>query len=71
MCKNHVSKKEECKDRDKQKRFDNITFDQAADFKRKFKFPATVSVSSSDATVVAVAKACCDSRSNVFRPAAI
>ena len=32
--------------RAKQKRFDNITFDQAADFKRKFKFPATVSVSS-------------------------
>lgn len=32
--------------RAKQKRFDNITFEQAADFKEKFTFPATVSVSS-------------------------
>jgi putative ABC transport system permease protein len=32
--------------RAKQKRFDNITFEQAADFKEKFTFPATVSISS-------------------------
>ncbi len=32
--------------RAKQKRFDNITYEQASDFKEKFTFPATVSVSS-------------------------